>query len=709
MPLKAANKLGKGYAYASSGDEFETLLGNSPGVALPAVPIANSWNYGAQTTSALPTQSPVDPNVGPVHIAKRIEAGIEIAQKRDSPSRQRRQSERRTRRKREPTPDQTQLQQDLDGFASPTPSPPVRNSVSTDSSPEEEPPRQRRLSVMSNEPLYPSPLQRAGDRLNGASVRSSPDRESSVDNVSELSWDLERDIHGDDLQRTRPSKYRGERHGKNITKPPRRPSGLGLAMTQETIEEEEEPSSEEEEPAESESKSESEEDDDDEEKVEEAEEVAIEPDAEPVPSSWTAPVRTIIPSIFRRSQSAEAISEMGFSKSPQPPKDSLSRQWFPSIRPTSRDGQPPKPTSKSNRTNWIRTGLVLLLSVALVFALQGGLLAALPHDIMSKLRWSMPFGQPRINLPPNITESEIFHGFTDQVSKMNTQISSISRELSSVRSEHANAPRPSDIHVPIVVSPRHPPKINFLSPAMGAIIDPANTAPTASENHPSYYKRVVMRMFRLGANFGRGPLPPVAALSPWEETGDCWCSTPREGVSQLAVLLGRDIVPEEVIIEHVPASTTLHPDSAPKEIEMWARFRVIPLDQEDNTKGSWWPLSSKKRTRPVDPPSAREEGLGGYNIPGEKSLHDVLMSSLRVSNAFDPENSYSDDPVLGANFYRVGKMEYDIHSEYNIQRFALNAIVDIPTVRVDKVVFRVKSNWGSDITCIYRIRLHGHL
>ncbi|KAJ5678106.1 uncharacterized protein N7477_003739 [Penicillium maclennaniae] len=686
MPRKAASKLSKGYSYASSGDEFETLLGNSPGVALPAVPIANSWNYGAQTTSALPTQTPVDPNISPAHIAKKIEAGIQIAQRRDSPSQQRRNPERRTRRKREPTPDQAQLQQDLDGFASPTPSPPVRNSVSTDSSSGEEPPRQRRLSVMSNEPL------------------SSPDRESSVDNVSELSWDLERDIHGDDLQRTRPSKYRGERHGKNITKPPRRPSGLGLAMTQETIEEEEEPSSEEEDAAESDAGK----DDEEDKKAEAVEEVAVEQEAEPVTSSWTAPVRTIIPSMFRRSQSAEAGFEMN---SPQPPKDSLSRQWFPSIRPTSRDGQPHTSMPKPNRTNWIRAGLILLLSLALAFALQGGLWAALPHDKMSKLRWPIPFRQPRINLPPNITESEIFHGFTDQVSKMNSQMSSMSRELSSVLAENANAPRPTDIHVPVVVGPRHPPRINFLSPAMGAIVDPANTAPTASENHPSYFKRVVMRMFRLGANFGRGPLPPVAALSPWEETGDCWCSTPREGVTQLAVLLGRDIVPEEVIVEHVPAGTTLHPDSAPKEIEMWARFRVIPLDQEDNnnTEQSWWPWSSKKKIRSAEPPSAREAGLGGYNIPGEKSLHDVLMSSLRISNAFEPESSYSDDPVLGANFYRIGKMEYDIHRENNIQRFALNAIVDIPTVRVDKVVFRVKSNWGSDITCIYRIRLHGHL
>jgi hypothetical protein len=173
-------------------------------------------------------------------------------------------------------------------------------------------------------------------------------------------------------------------------------------------------------------------------------------------------------------------------------------------------------------------------------------------------------------------------------------------------------------------------------------------------------------------------------------------------------LLGRDIVPEEVVVEHVPASTTLDPGTAPKEIEMWARFRVVPLESEDETRGSWW-WSSRKSARPIEPRPAREEGLGGYNVPGEKSLHDVLMSSLRVGNAFEPEASYSDDPVLGSNFYRVGKMEYDIRKENNIQRFSLNTIVDIPTVRVDKVVFRVKSNWGSNITCLYRVRLHGHL
>lgn len=214
----------------------------------------------------------------------------------------------------------------------------------------------------------------------------------------------------------------------------------------------------------------------------------------------------------------------------------------------------------------------------------------------------------------------------------------------------------------------------------------------------------------LGGAPRRGPLPPVAALTPWEDVGDCWCSTPRDGVSQLSVLLGRDIVPEEVVVEHIPAGATLNPGVAPRKIEMWARFRIVPMDTAPSggSSSGWFPRTSKT-SRSIEPPPAREEGLGGFNIPGEKTLHDVLLASLRVSHPFQDESAYSDDPYLGPNFYRIGEMEYDIHKENHIQRFSLNTIVDIPTIRVDKVAFRVTSNWGSNNTCIYRLRLHGHV
>lgn len=693
-PKQAKRKAPKGYAYASE-DEFETLLDQAPKIPLPAVPTAHSFNYGGRSSIALPNSSPVDPNMSYSRIATRIQTGKEMAEKRDSPpskgaeredqSPAQRQPRTRARRepaansgspirrrtKREPTPDQTQLLHSLrqatatptrEGTNQPsdaTPSPPVPHPVSTDSEPDAQAPQQRRLSMAENSPLYPSPLQRVGDHRD-AHVGSTPDREGSVDNASEVSWNLERDIHEDDLQRTRPSKYRGGPHGRNITKPPRRPSGL--AIVQETIEEEEEPISE----------------------------AAGEPVAHPVPETWTAPARTIIPQIFRRSRSVEDIPD------PVPPKEGLAERWLSSLRPESRDGQPLEPKFRVNR---IRAMVVLLLSVLLVFSFQSGYL--------EKLRFSFPLGDSSLQLPPNITESEIFHGLRNQVSRANAQISSLSREISSVRSEHARDPRPTYIVDPIT-APKPVPKINFLSPALGAIVEPRNCTPTAGRkpSRPERFVGWVAKLARAESNSARGPLPPVAALTPWEDVGDCWCTTPRNGVAQLAVLLNYDIVPEEVVVEHIPTGATPNPGVAPQTIEMWARFRIVPLDVESSSGSLPW--SSKKR-RSIEPPPARENGLGGYNIPGETTLHDVLMNSLRRSHPHEDESAYSDDPNLGLNFYRVGKMKYDIHKENHVQRFSLNTVVDVPTIRADKVVFRITSNWGANQTCIYRLRLHGHV
>lgn len=685
----------KGYTYAPE-DEITTLLGQSPGPPLPSVPIAQSWNYGAQGITALPTSSPVDPNSGFKRIAQRIQVGQEMAQKRDSPNRSVEPGDRspsqkqrkprgrqpaansaspvRPRAKREPTPDQTQLLQSLrQATASPTregpnqpsdttPSPPVPHAVSTDSSPDTHPPQQRRLSVMSNSPLYPSPLKRVGDHRD-APIGSTPDRQGSVDNASEVSWNLERDIHEDDLQRTRPSKYRGEPHGRNITAPPRRPSGL--AIVQETIEEEEE------------------------EENESAMDHEVEAVADPVPETWTAPARTIIPQLFRRSRTPEHIAD------PLSPKDGFVERWVSSLKPEIRDGQTLQPPS---RTNWIRVAAILILSLLLVFSYQSGYL--------QKLHFPLPLRDSSLQLPPNITESEIFYGLRNQMSSVNAEVSSLSRELKSVRSEHTRDNRPTYAVDPITV-PKPTPRVNFLSPALGAIILPGSTTPTTGRR-PGWFERVLGKFLSPGSSLGRGPLPPVAALLPWEDVGDCWCSTPRNGVNQLAVSLNQKIVPEELIVEHIPAGATLTPGSAPRNIEMWARFVIVPMNSTSKEK-SWAPWHSPQTPQSAKPLPARETGLGGYNMPGEATLHDVLMNSLRVSHPSEDASAYSDDPMLGPNFYRVGWMEYDIHKENNIQRFSLNTVIDIPTIRVDMVVFRVTSNWGSNSTCIYRLKLHGHV
>lgn len=682
MPPKQATRKAppKGYAYASE-DEFETLLDKSPGISLPAVPTAPNWNYGGPSSIALPKSSPVNPMMSYQRIAQRIQIGKEMAERRDFPrSRDAQQDDQspvqrqprtrarrepaadsgspiRRRTKREPTPDQTQLLQSLrQATASPirestnqpsdaTPSPPVPHPVSTDSEPDAQPPRPRRLSMVEVSQLYPSPLQRVGD-LREAPFESTPDRQGSVDNASEVSWNLERDIHEDNLQRTRPSKYRG----RNITKPPRRPSGL--AIVQETTDEEEEPTT-----------------------------VPVVEHVVEAAESWTAPARTIIPQIFRRSRSPEN------NPGPISPKEGLVERWLSSLRPESRDGRPlePKPWA-----NWVRVAVLLLLPLLLIFSFQSGYLEKLP--------FSFPVKESSLQLPPNITESEIFYGLRNQVSRANAQISSLSQEISSVRSEHAKDPRPTFIVDPLA-APKPVPKINFLSPQLGAIVDPRNSTPTAGRV-PSLTERLLARLSVGRTSSARGPLPPAAALTHWEDVGDCWCTTPRDGVSQLSVFLNYYIVPEEVVVEHIPTGATPNPGVAPQNIEVWARFRIVPMD-----KGK----PSPEATRAIGPSSARQNGLGGYNIPGEATLHDVLMNSLRVSHPHEDESAYSDDPLLGPNFYRVGKMKYDISKEDHMQRFSLNTIVDVPTIRVDKVVFRFTSNWGSNHTCIYRLRLHGHV
>jgi hypothetical protein len=318
-----------------------------------------------------------------------------------------------------------------------------------------------------------------------------------------------------------------------------------------------------------------------------------------------------------------------------------------------------------------------------------------------------------------MSQPELFNGIRKQMSKMDMKMSSLSSELSSVVSEQSlfNTKDSAPTDVVVHRNPVH--KVNFLSPALGALVDPANTSPTLGSKLGAPARAFLW--FAPFASKGtiRSPQPPISALTTWEEVGDCWCSASRNGTTQLSVLLGRDIVAEELIVEHIPAGASLEPEAAPRTIELWARFKVNPHKTPLKAKptaeakpGGFFSMfgdAAASQSPAIQAPSSREMGLGGFLIPGIGSLHHLIMDLLRRSNPYEPESAYSDDPVLGENFYRIGKMEYDIHSPDHVQAFKLNTIVDVATIRVDKVVFRVTENWGAKHTCIYRFRLHGHI
>lgn len=216
-------------------------------------------------------------------------------------------------------------------------------------------------------------------------------------------------------------------------------------------------------------------------------------------------------------------------------------------------------------------------------------------------------------------------------------------------------------------------QINHFAIGAGAVIDPLITSPTKSTRRPLLQK-LKARFFRLYLPEGFGPM---AALSPWDDIGDCWCAPPTShpwaGRAQIGVLLPRKVFPSELVIEHIPASATFDIHAAPKELELWAKI-------EDD---------------------AAREAVGNAIFPDD-SIADNPGDSTRKFD--DPMKS------LDHTYVRIGRWKYDIHAPNNIQTFRV--LIDLRHFNavVNKVVVRSLSNWGvNSYTCFYRLKLHGDL
>ncbi|KAE8350687.1 hypothetical protein BDV28DRAFT_138669 [Aspergillus coremiiformis] len=690
---------------------------------LPDIPTKQSFAYGSSTTPVLPRELAVKSNMNLTEMANNIDEGLRAAQDRDHDrphmnTRSRRRSVsaslspvRRTRR--EPTPDQLQLLDSLReatmsphpngqgesnhaAQSTPTPTPPIPHTLSTASSPATESFTNPRYPVLTTDQLYPSPLLRFGSPARNGISLSSPNFGNSIDNESVISWNVERDIHEDDLQRTRPNGYLDELQGKNIKAPPRRFSGFAFA--QEPIEEVDEPTTQlsiskslSPEPAtidmQPKPEPQSEADAEPEPELISEPEREPEPEPEPLPAPAPAPKPALAP-VPRVAYRAELSSAFAKTIIPSNP-----------VRPTSlhKHTPPLRERVKSNVRSMgdvtivFQKGLAVRIATVLILAATSIFTAYLFGDRISSLSSSIGshlplYGGPFRDL--NATALDAVHGLSHQVVRLGAQVSSLSKEVDVIKSEVEHVPAPTTIVQPIPAR-QEIAKTNFLSLGMGVFVDPYNTSPTSGRSANVFQK---LRYRMLTGSWQRPSQPPLAALTAWQDVGECWCSKPRSGMSQLALHLGRDIVPEEVVVEHIPKGASIRPEVAPQDMELWAQFQIVDEPNSDSRQSSsFFP--------------ARESGM----LSEQASLHDHIIHTLQLAYKGELESAYSDDELLGPSFYRVGKWIYDLHSANHIQKFELDAIIDVPAIRVNKVVFRVKSNWGGNDTCLYRLKLYGHV
>ena len=536
-------------------------------------------------------------------------------------------------------------------------------------------------------------------RVNGAAGYSSADESDRDEVLTVNSFSLERDIHDDDLQRTRPG-----RHGTNISAPPRRISGIHNTII------------------------EAEEDDDDGYIQPQAEEpsepgpATVSPSPPPVPSSPHAPT---IPA----TSSQQAASQEKVSAHVQQPR----RRRRRGLR-----------LNCGNLPPFRKLLTILLLAIA-GFSVHTfrDTLVDFSLSLCSKMAfpavpsWSMPLPPAGRNMSDprtsdlrtsdqSASDLRTVKDLKDQIGELKAYYSSLSKDVNTVKADLANAGDLTHNARPIQGHNRAPEMkamTNFLSPATGAIVNPYRSTPTSGKQlttvqwlYMQFISQFISQKKLANAN------AHVTALVPWQDVGDCWCTVPWERhdlKSQLAIKLGRAIVPEEVVVEHVPYGSSLFPEFTPRRMELWARFEGNVPHNPAASRFAWFSGAARRffgggssSERKI--PASSSPPPYTYTATGRFLLHETVMALLRRVYRDEPEEAYvsslSDDQSLGTDLhYRIGRFEYDLHGRDYVQTFTLEAVIDLPGIRVNNVILRVKSNWGGNATCLYWVKLFGHL
>lgn len=211
-------------------------------------------------------------------------------------------------------------------------------------------------------------------------------------------------------------------------------------------------------------------------------------------------------------------------------------------------------------------------------------------------------------------------------------------------------------------------QVNYFAVGGGAFADPK----ISSATYDPFNKGLAsMDTYAKGLR-GARPLPPVAALQRWDDEGDCWCAAREVNHrgnphgATLSVLMGHQVIPQHIVIEHILPGATSDPGARPRDIEIHARIE--------------------------DP----------------KILSRV--QDFSATHFAEKSDQWDNQPAeLGRQFVKIGQFTYEgaeLHDGVHVHRLS-KELVEMGA-DTDQVVVRAISNYGAkEHTCFYRVRMYG--